>query len=449
MVQTAITHPSRPVQIPADEFDLYADLTIPEACRGLVIFAHGSGSSRHSPRNRAVATSLNHERFATLLMDLLTMPEERTDVVTAEFRFDIALLSSRVAAAVDWARSDPRTSALPIGLFGASTGAAAALVAAAQRPAAVRAIVSRGGRPDLAGNSLAGVMAPTLLIVGALDDVVIELNQRAATHLQVTKHLAIVPDATHLFEEPGAIEAVERLAADWFGRYLEDNQHPRDGRGVIQSSPLPFADRVAGGRFLAERLRQYADRPDVLVLALPRGGVPVAFEVASTLHAPMDVFLVRKLGVPGQEEYAMGAVATGGIRVVNRDVVRSVGVSDAAVERIAAREIAELHRRERLYRGDRPQPDPRSRTVILIDDGLATGSTMTAAVRALKAQAPAKIVVAVPVAAPDSCEALAREADEVVCAATPEPFRAVGLWYRNFGQTTDEEVHSLLARSRR
>jgi len=448
MAQTAVPLTSRPVQIPAGEFHLYGDLTIPEDCRGLVVFAHGSGSSRHSPRNRTVAASLNHEHFATLLMDLLTMPEERTDAVTAEFRFDIALLSSRVAAAVDWARRDTRTAALPLGLFGASTGAAAALVAATQRSEAVRAIVSRGGRPDLAGDALSAVAAPTLLIVGALDDVVIDLNRQAAAKLRVPHHLAIVPGATHLFEEPGALEAVVRLAAGWFRRHLDDRRTPRGNRVELSASPLPFADRVIAGRFLAERLPQYADRPDVLVLALPRGGVPVAFEVAAALHAPLDLFLVRKLGVPGQEEYAMGAVATGGVRVVNLEVVRGLGLSDDAVERVAAREIVELTRRERLYRGDRPEPDPRGRIVILIDDGLATGSTMTAAVRALKAQGPAKIVVAVPVAAGDSCEALAHEADEVVCAVTPEPFRAVGLWYRNFGQTTDEEVRALLAGSR-
>jgi predicted phosphoribosyltransferase/dienelactone hydrolase len=394
-----------------------------------------------------VATSLNHEQFATLLLDLLTMPEERTDAVTAEFRFDVALLSSRVVAAVDWARSDPRTAALPIGLFGASTGAAAALVAAAQRPEAVRAVVSRGGRPDLAGPALAAVTAPTLLIVGALDEVVLEVNRRAAAQLKVSQ-LAIVPDATHLFEEPGALEAVERLAGDWFARYCSDKQSPRKTPETIQPVQLPFADRAAGGRFLAERLQPYADRPDVLVLALPRGGVPVAFEVASALRVPMDVFLVRKLGVPGQEEYAMGAVATGGVRVLNLDVIQSLGLSDDVVERIVARELAELDRREHLYRGDRPEPDPRGRTVILIDDGLATGSTMRAAARALEAQGPARIIVAVPVAAEDSCEALAREADEVVCAVTPEPFRAVGLWYRNFDQTTDDEVRALLARSR-
>jgi putative phosphoribosyl transferase len=211
----------------------------------------------------------------------------------------------------------------------------------------------------------------------------------------------------------------------------------------------PFRDRVDAGRALASHLQKYAGRGDVVVLALPRGGVPVAFEVAQALGAPLDVFIVRKLGVPGHEEYAMGAVASGGVRVVSDDVVRGLGLTERDVERVAARETAELERRERLYRGQRPEPDLEGRTVILVDDGLATGSTMKAAVKALGARKPAAIVVAVPIAASDTCRELAREVHEVVCAVTPEPFRAVGLWYEDFSQTTDEEVHALLDRGRR
>jgi predicted phosphoribosyltransferase len=214
------------------------------------------------------------------------------------------------------------------------------------------------------------------------------------------------------------------------------------------SSSRPFRDRVHAGKFLAERLRKYANRPDVLVLALPRGGVPVAHEVAKALHAPMDVFLVRKLGVPGHEELAMGAVASGGVRVINEDVVRSLGIPDAAIDFVASRELVELSRREKAYRGNRPEPEIEGRTVILVDDGLATGSTMRAAAQALKTKHPAKIVVAVPIAAPETCDALSREVDEVVCAVTPQPFYAVGLWYDDFDQTTDEDVRALLAESR-
>ncbi len=208
-----------------------------------------------------------------------------------------------------------------------------------------------------------------------------------------------------------------------------------------------FQDRRDAGRQLAAELLQYADRPDVLVLALPRGGVPVAYEVARLLHAPLDVFLVRKLGLPGHEELAMGAIASGGVRVLNEDVVRTLHVPEADIDASAARELRELERRERVYRDDRPFPDLSGRTVILVDDGLATGSTMRAAVAALRRQGPAWIVVAVPVGAAETCSTFQGEADEVVCARTPEPFYAVGLWYGDFSQTTDEEVRYLLERA--
>jgi predicted phosphoribosyltransferase len=210
---------------------------------------------------------------------------------------------------------------------------------------------------------------------------------------------------------------------------------------------MMFRDRTEGGRLLASRLMTYAGRPDVLVLGLPRGGIPVAFEVARELSAPLDVFLVRKLGVPGHEELAMGAIATGGVRVLNEDVVRGLGIPDEVIDAVAAAEQEELERRQRAYRGDRPAPNVRGRTVILIDDGLATGSTMRAAVASLRRQGPARIVVAVPVGAPGTCMEMNDEADEVVCAHMPEPFCAVGLWYEDFSQTTDEEVHDFLERA--
>src|SRR5467141_2342286 len=206
-----------------------------------------------------------------------------------------------------------------------------------------------------------------------------------------------------------------------------------------------FSDRREAGRLLAAKLAAYANRQDVLVLALPRGGVPVAYEVARTLGAPLDVFLVRKLGVPGYEELAMGAVATGGVRVLNDQIVNGLGIPGYVIDAVAAQEQQELARRERLYRGGRPSPDVRGRTVILVDDGLATGATMHAAIEALRQQRPARIVVAVPTASRETCEALRREVDEVVCAITPEPFHAVGLWYDDFTQTTDQEVRELLA----
>jgi putative phosphoribosyl transferase len=199
---------------------------------------------------------------------------------------------------------------------------------------------------------------------------------------------------------------------------------------------------------LASTLSKYAGRPDVLVLALPRGGVPVAYEVAKQLGAPLDVFVVRKLGVPGREELAMGALASGSALVLNRDVVSGLRIPQSAIEAVVREEQKELERRERAYRGALPPLDVRGKTVILVDDGLATGSTMRAAVAGLRQLGPKRIVVAVPIAAESTCEELSAEVDDIICAATPEPFYAVGLWYEDFSQTTDEEVRELLESGR-
>ncbi len=209
-----------------------------------------------------------------------------------------------------------------------------------------------------------------------------------------------------------------------------------------------FHDRSDAGRRLAERLTSHASDPDLLVLALPRGGVPVAVEVANALHAPLDVFVVRKLGVPGHAELALGAIASGGVRVINEDVVGSLGIPDDEVDRIARYEAEELERREQLYRGDRPPLDARGRTVILVDDGLATGASMRAAARGIRQHDPKMVIVAVPVAAAATCEEIGRDVNEVVCVVTPEPFLAVGMWYEHFEQTTDAEVRELLDSTR-
>ncbi|HEX4590407.1 MAG TPA: phosphoribosyltransferase [Gemmataceae bacterium] len=206
-----------------------------------------------------------------------------------------------------------------------------------------------------------------------------------------------------------------------------------------------FHDRRDAGRQLAAKLSDLAGRRDLIVLALPRGGVPVGFEVARALGAPLDLFLVRKLGVPGREELAMGAIASGGVRFVNQDVVRALGIPDAVIDQVAAEEERELARREWEYRDDRPAPDVAGRVVLLVDDGLATGSTMRAAVLALRQRRPTAIIVAVPVGAAETCAAMKEVADDIVCAHVPEQFAAVGLWYEDFSQTTDEEVRELLA----
>jgi putative phosphoribosyl transferase len=211
------------------------------------------------------------------------------------------------------------------------------------------------------------------------------------------------------------------------------------------TSASRFRDRTEAGQLLARHLEEYAGREDALVLALPRGGVPVGFEIARRLGIPLDVFLVRKLGVPWHPELAMGAIASGGVRVLNEDVVEAYGIPSHIIDAVTELESLELDRRAREYRGDRPFPKLDGRVVILVDDGLATGSTMRAAVRAVRGQRPAEIVIAVPVAAPETCEELRAEADRVECLRTPQPFSAVGLWYQDFGQTTDEEVRALLA----
>jgi len=211
----------------------------------------------------------------------------------------------------------------------------------------------------------------------------------------------------------------------------------------------PFRDRRDAGRILAQKLLAYANHSDVIILALPRGGVPVAYEVALALNAPLDIFLVRKLGLPGHEELAIGAIASGGIRVLNDDIIRALSIPKEVINIVAQRELEELERREQNYRGDRPAPDVHGRTVILIDDGLATGASMRAAVAGLRVQHPVRIVIAVPTAAPETCNAFEFKVDEIVCAITPEPFLGVGRWYEDFSQTTDDEVRMFLEETNR
>lgn len=220
--------------------------------------------------------------------------------------------------------------------------------------------------------------------------------------------------------------------------------HDRQGIGGMQ---LPFPDRTQAGRRLAESLRERGLGSGAIVLGLPRGGVPVAEAVAQRLGAELDVIIVRKLGLPGQEELAMGAIASGGGRALNEDLAEMLHLDGADIARVEARERRELERREKLYRGDRPAPDLKDREVVLVDDGLATGATMRAAVAAARSLEPARLIVAVPVAPPETVERLRGEADEVVCLATPEPFLAVGRWYLDFGQTSDAEVRAALARA--
>ncbi|MGO8740006.1 phosphoribosyltransferase family protein [Rhodoblastus sp.] len=404
-------------------------LAVPPEPRGLILFAHGSGSSRMSPRNRLVAEALNQAGYATLLFDLLTGDEGRDRRKV----FDIELLGGRLVEAIDWAREDDRLFALPFGLFGASTGAAAAILAAVARRSDIAAVVSRGGRPDLASSSLGDLAAPTLFIVGGDDPEVLALNHAAQRQCRATTELKIVPGATHLFEEPGALEQAIEAATSWFDRHLR----PR---------AIRFADRAAAGRVLARALLRLAPENPV-VYALPRGGVPVAAPIARALHAPLDLILARKIGAPGNPELALGAAVDGESRdvVINRDIAYAFDVSDREAQRLAEREFTEIERRRRIYLGDAPPVSARGRAAILVDDGVATGATMEAALRALRRREPQKIILAVPVAPPDSLARLARLADETLCLATPANFFGVGEFYRNFHQLDDDEVVRALA----
>ena len=423
-----------PVRVIVGPHHLEGLLGCPPQPKGLIIFAHGSGSGRFSPRNNHVARQLEHAGFATLLLDLLS-PDEEADRRNV---FDIELLATRVIEATEWARQMPQLSGLPIGYFGASTGGGAALAAAARNPEHVSAVVSRGGRPDLAGEALASVDAPTLLLVGSHDEHVLELNHWAMSHMKGTVELAVIPGATHLFEEPGTLDRVVVKAIEWFRRYAS----------VLgpEKLKLPFVNRRQAGRLLAEQLLGF--KPDhPLVLALPRGGVPVAYEVAEKLDADLDLLLVRKIGAPHHAEFGIGAVVDGDHPQIsiNQDIVDQLEIPSGYIHNEAHRQLREIERRRHEYLGRRKPVPIADRSVIVVDDGIATGSTVRAALRAIRQQKPAKLVLAVPVGAPDSILALHRECDELICLVTPEPFYAVGAHYEDFGQTSDDEVRNLLA----
>jgi predicted phosphoribosyltransferase/dienelactone hydrolase len=418
------------LSIPVAGVRLDADVMIPRRPDGLVVFAHGSGSSRHSPRNRAVAEALRERGYGTILADLLTVDEERDEAA----RFDIDLLARRLGGLVDWLVQYPETADLPIGLFGASTGAAAAMVAAASRPAAVRAIVSRGGRPDLAGAALSGVRVPVLLLVGEVDRQVLKLNRRAGQALGGTRELRVVRGASHLFEEPGTLAAVAEHAAGWFDRYL--------------NGAKTFRDRSEAGAMLAAEVAANLElvnppgRP--LVLALPRGGVPVGYEVARRIGADLDVTVARKIGLPWEPEYGVGAVTPDGAEIFDEHALRYLRLTTEELRPHVEKERAEARRRLERYRDGRPPPDVGGRPVIVVDDGLATGVTARAALAEIRRSQPAYLVFAAPVCAPDSAHALADDCDAVICLAAPGNFRAVGQWYEDFHQLTDEEVQQAL-----
>lgn len=431
------------VRIPSDSIELEGTLAIPEHAKGIVLFAHGSGSSRFSPRNTFVARALQGAGIGTLLFDLLSEEEARD----RENVFDVDFLGHRLADATRWLRARKDVGGYATGYFGASTGAAAALIAAAQDPS-ISAVVSRGGRPDLAMRCLGQVKAPTLLIVGGEDVPVIALNERAYERIKCEKALKIVPGATHLFEEAGTLEQVVQLATDWFERHLKSGA--ATVTDPLARDDLMFNDRVEAGRKLAASLMKYKDQSPV-VLGIPRGGVPVALEVARALNAPLDVIVVRKLGAPAEPELGIGAIVDGDQpeTILNRESISYLRVPQDYLDREIKTQLQEIHRRQQAYRGGRPRLELEGRTAIIVDDGIATGGSMLAALRGVRRARPRSIVLAVPVGPADTIEELRREADDVVCLSTPALFWAIGQFYRDFHQLTDEEVVRMLESARR
>lgn len=431
-----MAQPGEVVLPTTDGPSLPGTLTVPDGAVGLVVFAHGSGSSRHSPRNLLVAERLHAYGLGTLRFDLLSADEADIDERTGALRFDIHLLGERVRDVVRGLRATPTYRKAPIGLFGASTGAAAALYAAADPTLGVRAVVSRGGRPDLADAVLPQVGAPTLLVVGGRDRTVLELNHAAGSRLGGPYRIEVVPGATHLFAEPGTLEQVADLAGAWFRHNLGGAGESAHHRG--------FTDRRAAGRELGAQLRRRV-WTDPLVLGLARGGVPVAWEIAQSLGAPLDVEVARKIGAPDQPEFGVGAVAADGPPYFDKASLDSLGLSAADLAEACERERAEAHRRLLSYRPAGTPAPVEGRTVILVDDGLATGVTARAAIAALRRRGAGVVVFAAPVCAADAAAALRSEADEVVCVGEPSDFQAVGVWYADFGQVSDDEVRKLLA----
>lgn len=430
------------VRIRSDGIELDGTLSIPRAAKTIVLFAHGSGSSRFSPRNMYVAEALQRTGIGTLLFDLLTEEEARD----RDNVFDLDFLAHRLSAATKWLRHKEKSRKYAIGYFGASTGAAAALISAARDPS-IGAIVSRGGRPDLAFRFLTQVRSPTLLIVGGEDTQVMAMNESAYVQLKCEKAFEVVPGASHLFEEPGTLDEVVRLASEWFRRHLERR---RDDPAPLCDYDRAFSDRADAGRRLAARLIKYKERSPV-VLGIPRGGVPVALEVARALNAPLDVIVVRKLGAPGEPELGIGAVVDGDHpeTFLNREIVSSLRVSKDYLEREIENQLREIRRRQRVYRGGRQRIELAGRTAILVDDGIATGGSVHAAIRGVRRANPVRVVLAVPVGPAHAIEELRRAADEVVCLNAPATFFGISEFYEDFHQLSDQEVIRMLESVRR
>jgi putative phosphoribosyl transferase len=443
--------------------DLEGDLTIPLGAQALVLFAHGSGSSRYSSRNQFVANVLNNKGIATLLVDLLSQEEKRKDEESKHVRFNIELLAGRFAAVTNWLAQQPETKDFKIGYFGSSTGAAAALIAAARLDAA-KAIVTRGGRPDLAAESvLHQVKSPTLFIVGGNDKPLIAMNKRAFESLSNTeaKEVAIIPGATHLFEEPHKMEEVAQIAAEWFQCYLLrtgkkklHNKYARITRAGFLSSlwnwhafQIQFKDRFAAGEILASVFGRYKnDRDGITVIGIARGGVVVADAIAQKLNKDFDIIVPRKLRSPHNSENAIGAIMHDGSVYLDRSSLEKQQVSDEYIEMEKLEQKKEMERRLTVYRPYTREYRIRDRMVILVDDGIATGATMIAAAKCMRKYEPKRLIAAAPVAPKHIVERLKGEVDQIEIVRKPSDFKAVGQFYQEFEAVSDDQIVQIVKR---
>lgn len=405
-----------------------------------VIFVHGLGSSKASPRNSVIAAHLLDAGIAAILFDLSGHGESSDDPRGQE-----AFLDDLVAV-FQWALAHPQLDPARLAIAGSSFGAVVATEAVRRGRVRPATMVLRA--PPLSSDSWKALDVPSLVLVGSADPLLSEIRDGAAQCSFATT--SIVEGAGHLFEEPGTLEQALDRTVEWFLVKLGLKEDPPWGEPVAPVARRApdygphFRDRRDAGRQLGERLVEAYGGQDVIVLGIPRGGVPVADEIAKRLDADLDVVVARKLGAPGYPELAIGAVTANGGRFLNENVIRELAVSKRYLEEETAEQREEARRRETQFRKGRPAGVFSGRVVIIADDGLATGATMRASVRSVRAGGPLKIVVAVPVGSTEACSALGDEVDDVVCLYQPEPFLAVGYYYEQFGQTEDAEVQQIL-----
>lgn len=442
-------------------YNLEGDLCIPPNAKAIILFLHGSGSSRHSTRNQYVAEVLSSAGFATLLIDLLTPEEKIIDSDTKHIRFNINLLASRAESVTMWLTQHPETKNLSIGYFCSSTGASAALIVASRLKNTIKAIVSRGGRPDLAEGHLGGVDAATVLIVGGDDSIVLGMNRRALKELDhaEAKELVVLQNAGHLFEEPGKMQDVARIAVKWFECYLLrtggkfENKHSQRLSGLLslfKEKPriqVKFKDRVAAGEMLASVLTKYRGKQDAIVIGIPNGGVVVANEVARKLDVEFDIVVPRRLRAPSNSENAIGAIMHDGSVYLKEDMLRSLNISDEYLENEILEQMNEIERRTNLYRGQSKKYNIKDKIVILVDDGAASGASLITASRWIRKQHPGLLVIGVPVAPMDVVGLLSVEADkvEVITSPSTDKFKAVEYFYQTFSPILDQNVVQIMA----